>query len=157
MQKLAMATVVLAVGLVACGPKRIPGTSIEATEDNRAIMRVVSEYKAAFEQRDAASVLKLVSPSFYETNGTADPADDYDFKGLGQVLAKEFSQIKGSALELDVRSIQVKGDEAAVDYYYTERFQLADAGPNGGFKTASDVAQIKLHREGGTWKITGGV
>lgn len=157
MRKLVTAAVVLTLGLLACAPKRIPGTNIAATDENEAIMKVLAEYKNAYERRDAPAVLALVSPSFYETNGTPDAADDYDYNGLKQVLAKEFAQIQDNALKLDVRSIQVKGDDAAVNYYYTERFQLADAGPNGGFKSASDVAQIKLHREGGAWKIVSGI
>jgi ketosteroid isomerase-like protein len=157
MRKLATAAVVLTLGLWACGPRLIPGTNIDDTEDNKAIMQVVADYKNAYERRDAAAVLKLVAPSFYETNGTADTSDDYDYKGLSQVLQKEFGQIQDNALNIDVRNISVKGDEAEVNYYYSERFQLADAGANGGFKGSSDVAQIKLHRENGTWKIVSGI
>jgi ketosteroid isomerase-like protein len=146
-----------ACGLAACVHRQIEGTSIEDTPDNKAIIQVLAAYKDAFERRDADAVLKLVSPKFYETNGTADPADDYDYLGLSQTLASEFRQIKQPALDMDVRKIDVQGDEAAVNIYFSSRYQMADAGPNGGFKASQDVAQIHLHREGGGWKITSGI
>ena len=157
MRKLATAVLVLSGGLWACGPRRIPGTHIEDTEDNQAILKTVADYKTAYESKDTAGILKLVSPRFYESNGTADSNDDYDYRGLEKILNDQFKSVAAPALDLDVRKVAVKNDDATVDYYYASRFQLADAGPNGGFKTATDVAQIHLHREGGAWKITSGI
>lgn len=149
--------VVLALALVACGTRNIPGTNIADTDEDRAVLRVLADYKTAYEARDADAILKLVSPSFYETNGTPDPSDDYDYKGLQKILGDEFKQVESPALDLDVRKVDVKGDEARVDYYYTARFQLANAGPNGGFKSSADVAQIRMKREDGGWKIVSGI
>ena len=160
MRKLATAAIVAALGLAACGPRLIPGTNIEATDDNEAILRVVADYKTAYEAKDVPGILKLVSPNFYETNGTPDPSDDYDYKGLERILTDEFKSVAQPALDLDVRKVSVARDtedKASVDYYYASRFQLADAGANGGFKTAADVAEMKFARENGTWKITGGI
>lgn len=153
---LALAAVVVAT-LCACGPRNIPGTNIANTDENHAILRVIADYKTAYEARDADGVLRLVSPKFYETNGTPDPADDYDFKGLQKILVDEFKQVENPGLDIDVRKVDVKGDEAVVDYYYTARFQLAKAGPNGGFKSSADVAEIRMHREDGGWKIVSGL
>lgn len=157
MRKHLGSAVILAAALLGCGPHHIPGTNIDDTDENRAILRVVADYKTAYENKDTDAIMKLVSPSFYETNGTPDPADDYDYKGLQKILADQFARVESPAIDLDVRKVQVKGDEATVDYYYATRFQLAKAGPNGGFKSASDVAQIRLHRENGAWKIAGGI
>jgi ketosteroid isomerase-like protein len=157
MRNLATVLVVLAGAVTACGPKRLPGTSIEDTEENHAILGVIGQYRAAYEARDAQGVLKLISPHFYETNGTPDPGDDYDATGLGKNLEAQFKAVSAPALDLDIRRIDVKGDDAVVNYYYTARFQLADAGPQSGFKSAADVAQIHLHRESGSWKITSGI
>lgn len=157
MRKLVTVLLVVSAALVACGPKRLPGTNIEDTAENQSILAVVGEYRAAYEARDAARVLKLISPHFYETNGTPDPGDDYDASGLARNLDAQFKAVAAPALDLDIRRIDVKGDDAVVNYYYTARFQLADAGPQSGFKSAADVAQIHLHRESGAWKITSGI
>ena len=57
MRKLATAVVVVALGLMACGPRLIPGTNIEATDDNEAILRVIADYKTAYEAKDVPGIL----------------------------------------------------------------------------------------------------
>ena len=151
------ALVVAAAALCACAPHNIPGTSIRDTHEDRAIMQVVANYETAYEAKDAGGILRLVSPHFYETNGTPDPSDDYDYKGLKAMLETQFKQIESPTLTIDVRKVAVKGEVALVDYYFTARFQLAHAGPNGGFKSSSDVAQIKLEHEATGWKIVSGI
>ena len=56
-----------------CSPKRIPGTEIEDTGDNRAVYEVVRAYQKALEGRDAAAILALVSPDYFDAAGTPDP------------------------------------------------------------------------------------
>ena len=71
---LALAT----LAAVGCSPRRIPGTDIESTADTRAVYDVVQAYRQAMEKRDAAAVLALVAPNYYDTAGTPEPADDLD-------------------------------------------------------------------------------
>jgi hypothetical protein len=157
MRNSARTGLIATAAFAACAHPQIAGTNIDDTKDNRAIIKVLATYKDGFERRDAEAVLKLVSPKFYETNGTADPSDDYDFNGLTKTLGDQFKQVSFPSLDLDVRRIDVATDDATVNVFFASRYQLADAGPNSGFKTSSDVSQIHLHRESGDWKITSGI
>lgn len=143
--------------LMSCGHSQIAGTSLDDTPDNKAIIKVLASYKDAFERKDPAGILALVSPRFFETNGTADPSDDYDYAGLEKTLNDEFKIVTPPSLDLDLRHIEVHGDEAAANIFFNSRYQMADAGPTGGFKAASDVAQVRLRREDGKWKIISGI
>jgi hypothetical protein len=147
------------LGFAACIHRQIPGTDLEDTADNKAILDVILAYKNAVEHRDANAVLKLLSKSYYDTRGTPDPSDDYDYAGLVKTLPEDFKTISSPTLDLDVRKIEFdhEKDEAKVKVYFSYRYQMVDAGANGGFKGASDPDQITLRREGNDWKITSGI
>ncbi len=147
----------VAGALAACAHSHIAGTTLDDNPDNRAIISVLRQYKEAFEHRNADAILALVSPKFYETNGTPDPSDDYDYNGLVKTLGEQFAKVSYPSLDLDVRSIEVVADDATINVYFSSRYQMADAGPTSGFKTASDVSQIKMHRETTGWKIVSGI
>jgi hypothetical protein len=140
-----------------CGPKRIPGTTIEDTKDNKAILEILGKYKQGLENHDTAAIMELVSAHFYETAGTADPSDDYDYKGLEQNLEHSFEAIGHSSLDMEIRKVEVDEDKAVVNYYFVSRYQMADAGYTSGFKVNQDIAQVRLKKEDGTWKITSGI
>ena len=67
-------------------PERIPGTEIEDKGDNRAVYEVVRAYQKALEGRDAAAILALVSPDYFDTAGTPDPGGRLDRALLEQSL-----------------------------------------------------------------------
>ena len=70
--------------LPACAPRLIPGTDISDTEDARAILGVMENYRAAFEHRDAKAIEQLLSPAFRDDAGTEDPADDLTADNLSR-------------------------------------------------------------------------
>ncbi|MFY0530079.1 hypothetical protein ACN28I_45245 [Archangium gephyra] len=70
----------------ACTPRNIPGTQIPDTEDTRAVLNVMEQYRAAVEARDAKAIQGLVSKSFRDNSGTEDPADDLTYQNLTQEL-----------------------------------------------------------------------
>jgi hypothetical protein len=142
-----------------CSPRFIPGTDLQDTPENKDIVAILGKYKAAFEHRDAKTILGLVSPRFYETSGTADPSDDYDYKGLEALLNLQFGKVQDPQLDLDIRKIMVNDehDKAVVNVYFSSRYQMADAGPTQGFKRNDDTAQVVFQREGDSWKIVSGI
>jgi hypothetical protein len=152
-------TAILALAALAaagCSARRIPGTQIEDTRDTRAVFDVVQSYRQAMEKRDAAAVLKLVSPAYFDTAGTNDPKDDLDRRGLEASLAKELSRADAVKLDLTLRKIEVAGDQAEAELFYESYYQVQT--PAGAVpRRDSDVHRMKLHREDGSWKIVAGL
>ncbi|MCI0569801.1 MAG: nuclear transport factor 2 family protein [Myxococcaceae bacterium] len=141
--------------LAACAPRRIPDTDIPDTRDTRAILEVLRQYREATEKRDAQALLALVSPTFHDDAGTGTPADDMDYARLQQVLPEKLAALKDVQLELSVRRIDVEGDEATAVFYYTTSYLIP--GVTQKAQSDSDLMEMKLRREGGTWKIRSGL
>jgi ketosteroid isomerase-like protein len=146
---------VLLIG--ACAHSKIPRTNIDDTTENREILNLVEEYTRAVESRDAAAVLALVSPRYYEDNGNTDRSDDYDYKGLKSGLTEDFSRTKAMQLQVRVDDIKVDDDTAYAELYYTYRAQ--NEYPSGlQWDTGSDRTRLRFQRtEEGRWMIVGGL
>ena len=146
-----------AVAAMACGcaAHRIPGTDIEDNPDTRAILLVLERYRVAVETKDSNTLIGLVSPSFKDNAGTATPDDDLDYSSLQKSLPQRFAKIDDVHLDVNVRKIELKADNASVIYYYTMSFRMPSLSPK--VRTESDIKQMLLRREQGQWKITSGV
>jgi hypothetical protein len=139
-----------------CSKPRIPETQIEDTPDTRAVIGVVQSYRQAMEKRDAAAVLALVAPTYFDTGGTNDPADDLDRAALEESLAKELARTEGVKLDFTVRKLEVAGDEAQVEVFYDSYYRVQTA---AGLRARrdSDVHRMKLQRVEGAWKFVAGL
>jgi hypothetical protein len=142
----------------ACAHGKIPLTNIDDTEENRAILDLVKEYHRALENLDAAAVLSLVSPRYYEDNGNTDARDDYDFAALRQSLEDDFKRTKALKLNIRVDAIEVD-DEAAsawAELYY--QIHANNEYPSGTkWESGSDRARIRFERIDGRWLIVAGL
>jgi len=138
------------------GAKRIPGTEIRDTPDARAIVAVIDSYRQAAERRDAAGVLALVSESYFDDAGTADPSDDIDYLQLKQRLPEHFRKLSAVRLNIGVREIEVKGERAIANVFYDGHYRVSTASGEAS-KSTSDVSQMHFVREFGTWKIVSGL
>lgn len=142
--------------LAACAHSKIPRTSIDDTEENREIYRLVLEYERALENLDADAVLALVSPNFYENNGNTDDNDDYDYYGLKDNLARDFQRTRALQLDLRIDVIEVEEDRAFAELYYSIRAQ--NEYPSGlKWETGSDRTRLQLERLDGKWLIIAGL
>lgn len=153
-------TVVLALACLAtlaCSPKRIPGTTITESPDSRAVFDVVQAYRKAMEQRDAAAVLALVAPTYYDTAGTPTPADDLDRAGLEAALTKDLARTDGLRLELMVRKIDVNADLAEAEVFYDAYYRVQTPSGIAVAKHDSDIHRMKLQKVAGEWKIVAGL
>ena len=140
----------------ACGPRYIPGTQINDTQDTRAIIDVMERYRSAVEARDAKTIQELVSPSFRDNAGTEDPTDDLTADNLPQALPMLFKQLDAPRLELDVRRVDVKPDGwATVVYYWNASWRA----PHVLEKSQRDaeLEQMVFQRESGKWLIVSGI
>jgi len=119
----------LALALAACKPSLLPGTSIEDTSDNRAVIDFVTEYRDAVEARSAAKVLSLVADDYWEDNVDLD-LDDVDFAD-NLDLDGDFDFGEDLDLEEDfhVGDFEIDNDN----------FDLADFDDFGGYDGSFDV------------------
>src|SRR6478672_4443044 len=87
--RLALACLLMVSGVSGCATVSvIPGTTVRDTRQNREILEIVEKYRRAMEERDAATLLALAHPQYYEDSGTPKGDDDYGYQGLRDVLAK---------------------------------------------------------------------
>ena len=142
--------------LLACAPRRIPGTDIRDTPETRAVVQAIDAYRQAAERRDPSAVLALVSPRYFDTAGTPDPADDVDYELLKKRLTADYKQITALRLQLGVRRIDVEGDTAAAYVFYDEHYRIQTKAGEVS-KQANDSHRMQLVREGGHWLFVSGL
>ncbi|WP_375766519.1 nuclear transport factor 2 family protein [Archangium gephyra] len=139
----------------ACTPRNIPGTQIPDTEDTRAIINVMERYRAALEARDAKALQGLVSKSFRDNAGTDDPEDDLTYDNLPQALPTLFSRVEAPKVDIDVRKVDVKQNGVATVIYYWNATWRAPSLLDKPQRD-SELEQMVLQKEDGTWRIVTG-
>jgi hypothetical protein len=141
--------------MVACAPRRIPGTEIDDTSETRALIAVMQQYRSAIEAKDPDAVMALIDPNFKDNAGTATPADDVDYKVLRQALVDRFAKVDALKLDFEVKKIEVEDDTANAVYSYTSSFRLPGLTPKA--MGDSELEQMTFHRSGSKWLITSGI
>lgn len=147
---------VAALASAACAPRRIPGTEIPNTSENRAVQAVVEQYRVALEKRDAQAILALVAPTYYDTAGTPDPADDLDRAHLEASLKEDLAKTDSLRVEFTLRKIEVSGDEAQAEVFFDTYYRVKTpqvAVP----RRDSDVHRMRLKRIDQQWKFVAGL
>ena len=150
--KRALLALIALAAVVGCGPHHIPGTDLEDTGDTRAIIDTISKYNSALEARDVNAILALVDPDFRDNAGTLDPTDDIDIERLRTVLPQRLAKLQDVAVRIEIKTIDVKGDQALVVYTWVSQFKL-----NGKSRTESDIKRMELRRRADGWKILSGI
>jgi hypothetical protein len=140
---------------VGCASHRIPGTDIEDSSENRAILGVMEKYRKTIESRDAEGLAKLLAPDFRDNAGTADPMDDLTLETIRGQLAERWAKLENVTVELSVRKIKVDGDEADAIYYYTSNFRMPKL--SSKMQSEGDIKQMYLRRIDDEWKIVSGI
>ena len=152
----ALASVLAALALAACTPSLIPGTPVSDTADNRAVYQVVRAYATALQAKDAPAVLALVASDYFDGAGTPTPEDDLDRAGLEKALPADLARVDSMKVDVTVKKIEVTGETAVADLYYDAYFRVVTAnGPVA--KRDNDLHQMRLKRDGKTWKIVSGL
>lgn len=155
-------SLLLLLGLIAfagCSTRYIGNTQVEDTEENRAILLVLEQYRRAVEDRDVQKILDLTSEDFFEDPGTpGDPSDDYDKRGLRKKLEESFSQVQDQRLRIDVRKLHhLDGRRAAVEYRFDFRYRLALPSAEG-WREFMDVNRVVFVRDkDGEWRFLSGL
>ncbi len=145
-----------AATLAACAPSLIPGTNVQDTKANREVYGVLKAYVEAMQKKDAAAVLALTAPDYFDNAGTPTPEDDLDRASLERALAGDLSKVDSLKLELGVKKIEVDGEQAMADVYYDNYFRVVI--PGGAVpKRESDLHRMVFRRVGKDWKIVSGL
>ena len=142
--------------LVACSAHRIDGTDLADTRENREIFAVIQAYADALQRKDAAALLALVSPEYFDNAGTADPADDLDFARLEQTLPQDLEKLESLRVDVQVRRIGIDGDTAVAEIWSDGWYRIQT--PQGVVpRRDQDLNRMKLVRRDGAWKIVSGM
>jgi hypothetical protein len=149
-------SVTLASILAGCGAEMIPNTDVPDTADNREAIQFVERYRHAVERRNVGEILALVSPRFYDDNGTPTTTDDRDYDRLREQLASAADRLLDVRYEMRYRRVSYRPDRVLVDYTYTSSFKVAT--PSGDrWETRLNDNRIELVREDGELRIVSGI
>ena len=138
--------------MLGCASHKIPGTDIDETADADAIIEVLGKYNAAINAQDAAGILALVDPSFYDDGGTLTPEDDLDYNALKSKLPAMLQKLQDVRVQITVKTLNIAGDKASLVYNYVVTFRIGQK-----VTTDSDIKRMDFKRVNGVWKIVKGV
>lgn len=140
-----------------CAHRTIAGTQAKDTAANREIYAILVKLRHSLEERDAASLMSLVSKSYFEDNGTPDPRDDYGYSELSERIAADtLSTAQEVSISLQIFDITVHGPRAWADLRYTSRARLEL--PNGRlWDSFRDFNRVEFVREDDGWRIIRGL
>jgi ketosteroid isomerase-like protein len=151
-----LAVLLLAFAAAGCAPPRLPGTDVPDTADTRAIYGVVQDWVKAMNERNAAGVLALVTPDYFDDAGTPAPDDDLDRERLEKVLAEDLGRVEAPKLAVTIRSIEVQELTAFAELFYDSYYRvLTPSGPVP--RRDSDVYRLRLKKLDGKWRISAGL
>lgn len=141
---------------LACSHATLPGTNVRDTPENRAVVDVFSRYLNAMNARDATALYALAAPSYYDPGDPSHSLAPTDYASLQKKLQTDFSKVTGLKLEATIKDVQVKDDEAHVDFFQVLRYAVA--APTGEkWKSDSDDARMRFVKVNGEWKIASGL
>jgi ketosteroid isomerase-like protein len=149
--------VLLAALAAACGPRLLPGTDIREDKDTRAVYDELLQYKQAMNARDAAAILALTAPDYFDNQGTPEPDDDVDRTILERQLPDTLTKIDAIRMDFTIRKIEIRGDAAIAELFYDSWYRVKTPDSKVVPRRDSDLNQIRFRRVGGKWLVTGGL
>jgi len=149
-----------ALSVTACKPSLLPGTKVEDTPTNRAVVDFMEKYRMAVETRSADHVLELVADDYFEDNGTPNEADDYGVERLKENLASRFENTKAIQLTVEVQHVEpAEGNRVNVYYRYLQR-ALISLPASEQWVSSSDTNRMVLRKvsdDSDDYKIVAGL
>ena len=144
------ALILLAALGSACTPSLIPGTTVEDSEENRAVLEFLNKYRKAVVDRNVEGVVGLCAPDYFEDAGTAEQTDDYGLAQLREKLGRALGQTKEVQLEIIVQAIERDADKkdapVRVIYRYNQRARV-DFPAGEKWITVSNVNRLVLRSD----------
>lgn len=140
-----------------CAHRMIEGTQIRDTSENREVLAVLAQLQEAMRARDADAILAMVSPTYFEDNGTPDPHDDYGFEELRTtILPQSLAVAQEMFVAFEIYEVMVDDGTAHADVRYASRAKLEL--PSGTlWDSHREFNRVELALEQGAWRITSGL
>ena len=153
----AMTILLGALLATACTAKRIPGIGIDLEDnpENRAMVKLLDDYRDAVEHKDMDRLMAMASKKFYEDSGTPETTDDYAYDGLKKHFTEHFKHLKKLQLNIELKKIRIKGNKANLDYRYIARY-LMDLPSGEKWQITDELNRLELVKEEGNWKVISG-
>lgn len=151
--------ILAALSLTACAAKQIPGTAVDDTPANKAIVDVLEKYRKAAEAKDINGILEVVSRDYFSNFGTtSDPDDDYGYEQLvRKMLPILRDEIKAVSYTIYIKKISFpKDDMAWADVEHTYKFYYVEQGKDR-WKRGTNFKRFELALEDGVWRIRSGL
>jgi hypothetical protein len=146
----------LVLACSACAARLIPNTDVPDTEENRAVIQFVEQYRLALEARNPAQLLRLVSTDYYDDNGTPTTDDDIDYARLQQQLLRLSDEVLEVRYDMRYRRVIDRGDRVLVDFTYAGRFKVRTPDGERWARRLADN-RLELVRENGDYRIVSGL
>jgi hypothetical protein len=134
----------------------IPGTSVIDTEDNKAVLGVIEQYRQRLTEKNVEGLLLLASERYFEDSGTPSAIDDYGYDGLKFVLANRLTRLRSVRYDIQYRSAKVEGDRAEVEAFLTGAFELIGESREA-YRRIGDHHRFVLERVGDKWRFLSGM
>jgi hypothetical protein len=142
----------------ACAHTRVlPGTQVADTQDNRAILAVIEQYRMRLLEKNIEGLLNLASRAYFEDAGTPTAEDDYGYEGLKYVLTNRLARLKSLRYDIQYRNVRVRAGRAEVEVFLSGAFEvIAESGDR--YRRVSDYHMFELERgEKDHWKFLSGM
>ncbi len=156
-KSLFLAIVLVAVCATGCAKTYIPNTDVENTGVNRDIITFCEKYRHAMEDRDVGTLLKLMSPAYFEDAGNVKGDDDADFDKIREFLLGDFLKTKGVRYEIRYRRItHTETNHIWVDYTYAGAWKIPGVKDDEWHHQVADN-RLDLVHDGESFKIVAGM
>lgn len=146
-------------GLAGCAAKAsyIPGTRVDSSAENQALIDRVEDYRMAVERKDATALVLMASKRYWEDAGTQSGSDDYGYQGLQEILTGRFQQVEAIRYSMKYLNVARRGDRAYVDVLIDASFTVKDARGQEMRADMRDQNQFILEWDGKQWLFVSGM
>jgi hypothetical protein len=153
--------IALALGLALAGCAAevhyIPGTRVDNSSENQALIDRVENYRMAVERKDASGLVLMASKRYWEDAGTPTGADDYGYQGLQEILTGRFQEVEAIRYSMKYVNVSRRGDRAYVDVLIDASFTVKGARGQEMRADMRDQNQFVLEWDGKQWLFLSGM
>ncbi len=135
----------------------LAGTTVPDTEENRAVLDTIEQYRDRLIAKNVEGLLVLASDKYFEDSGTPRSDDDYGYDGLRDAIKKQLQRVRSIRYEIQYRNLRVVGPRAEVEVFINGAFELAaDSGDR--YRRVSDYHRFVLEKlPNNKWKFLSGM
>ncbi len=147
----------VALALTGCAKTYIPNTDVEDTSPNRMVIAFCEQYRHAMEDRNAAQLLKLMSPGYFEDAGNTKNEDDADYEKIREFLTGDFLKTGGIRYEIRYRRVTfAENSHVYVDFTFAAAWKIPGLKADEWHHDVADN-RLDLVRDADSFKIAAGM